>query len=145
MYFILSFITNLNQNVYGTIALQSSSPVSALHLASYIWGLVVSGKEGTFDYISITPPYMLVDYAVLMDQVASIVGENTFVVSLNNLFQVSTYASKFLICFCLCPVGGVSFKNWHVGVMWVLAKGKPNYALHHLAPIFILHKSDYSI
>ncbi|KAK4393056.1 CLAVATA3/ESR (CLE)-related protein 25 [Sesamum angolense] len=26
-------------------------------------------KDGVFDYISVTPPYMLVDYAVLMDQV----------------------------------------------------------------------------
>ncbi|XP_073126158.1 uncharacterized protein [Henckelia pumila] len=40
------------------------------------------GKVGVFDYISITPPYMLVDYAVLMDQISksSIVGENTFIV-----------------------------------------------------------------
>ncbi|KAL0450605.1 UNVERIFIED_CONTAM: putative rRNA methyltransferase YlbH [Sesamum latifolium] len=40
------------------------------------------GKDGVFDYISVTPPYMLVDYAVLMDQVSnsSVVGENTFIV-----------------------------------------------------------------
>ncbi|KAH6758130.1 methyltransferase [Perilla frutescens var. hirtella] len=40
------------------------------------------GKDGTFDYISVTPPYMLVDYEVLMDQISnsSVVGENTFIV-----------------------------------------------------------------
>ncbi|KAK4417709.1 hypothetical protein Salat_2183600 [Sesamum alatum] len=40
------------------------------------------GKDGVFDYISVTPPYMLVDYAVLMDQISSssVVGENTFIV-----------------------------------------------------------------
>ncbi|GFP79293.1 putative rRNA methyltransferase ylbh [Phtheirospermum japonicum] len=39
------------------------------------------GKNGAFDYISVTPPYMLVDYAVLMEQVSnsSVVGENTFI------------------------------------------------------------------
>ncbi|KAL0377496.1 UNVERIFIED_CONTAM: hypothetical protein Sradi_3055100 [Sesamum radiatum] len=39
-------------------------------------------KDGVFDYISVTPPYMLVDYAVLMDQISnsSVVGENTFIV-----------------------------------------------------------------
>lgn len=37
---------------------------------------------GVFDYISITPPYMEVDYDILMNQVAnsSLVGEDTFVV-----------------------------------------------------------------
>lgn len=40
------------------------------------------GKDGVFDYISVTPPYLLVDYAVLMDQIfnSSVIGENTFVV-----------------------------------------------------------------
>ncbi|KAG8384758.1 hypothetical protein BUALT_Bualt04G0151900 [Buddleja alternifolia] len=40
------------------------------------------GKDAAFDYISVTPPYMLVDYAVLMNQISSssVVGENTFIV-----------------------------------------------------------------
>ncbi|XP_051118456.1 uncharacterized protein LOC127242804 [Andrographis paniculata] len=40
------------------------------------------GNDGVFDYISVTPPYMLVDYAELMDQISSssVVGENTFIV-----------------------------------------------------------------
>lgn len=40
------------------------------------------GKDGPFNYISVTPPYTEVDYAVLMDQVSksSLVGEDTFIV-----------------------------------------------------------------
>ncbi|GAA0146679.1 RNA methyltransferase [Lithospermum erythrorhizon] len=40
-----------------------------------------AGKNGAFDYISVTPPYMEVDYGVLMNQVAnsSVVGEDTFI------------------------------------------------------------------
>ncbi|CAL5334305.1 unnamed protein product [Camellia sinensis] len=40
------------------------------------------GKDGPFDYISVTPPYTEVDYGVLMDQVSksSVVGEDTFIV-----------------------------------------------------------------
>lgn len=54
-------------------------------MGSYILDLISTGKDVTFDYISVTPPYMLVDYAVLMDQVSnsSIIGENTFIVSWN--------------------------------------------------------------
>ncbi|XP_068304462.1 uncharacterized protein [Pyrus communis] len=41
----------------------------------------LAGKE-PFDYISVTPPCMEVDYAVLMDQISSsdLVGEDTFIV-----------------------------------------------------------------
>lgn len=47
------------------------------------WCLITAGKDGIFDYISVTPPYTLVDYAELMDQISnsSVVGENTFMVS----------------------------------------------------------------
>ncbi|RAL40894.1 hypothetical protein DM860_008592 [Cuscuta australis] len=39
-------------------------------------------KCGAFDYISVTPPYMEVDYTILMNQVAdsSLVGEDAFIV-----------------------------------------------------------------
>lgn len=41
-----------------------------------------AGENGSFDYISVTPPYTAVDYGVLMGQISSsaLVGENTFVV-----------------------------------------------------------------
>ncbi|XP_078429893.1 methyltransferase [Wolffia australiana] len=40
-----------------------------------------SGGQGFFDYISVTPPYEAVDYAVLMDQLenSSLIGKDTFV------------------------------------------------------------------
>lgn len=40
------------------------------------------GTTGSFDYISVTPPYTAVDYGVLMGQISTstIVGENTFIV-----------------------------------------------------------------
>ncbi|OVA09138.1 RNA methyltransferase [Macleaya cordata] len=40
------------------------------------------GKHGSFDYISVTPPYTAVDYSVLMSQISesALVGENTFIV-----------------------------------------------------------------
>ncbi|KAL6960680.1 hypothetical protein U1Q18_038444 [Sarracenia purpurea var. burkii] len=42
----------------------------------------IVGKYGPFDYISVTPPYTEVDYAILMDQVSksSLIGEDTFIV-----------------------------------------------------------------
>lgn len=41
------------------------------------------GKDGAFDYISVTPPYTEVDYGVLMDQISksALVGKDTFIVS----------------------------------------------------------------
>ncbi|KAK7316379.1 hypothetical protein VNO77_35381 [Canavalia gladiata] len=40
------------------------------------------GNSGPFDYISVTPPYTQVDYAVLMRQISesSLVGKDTFIV-----------------------------------------------------------------
>ncbi|CAI9283248.1 unnamed protein product [Lactuca saligna] len=41
-----------------------------------------SGKDGPFDYISVTPPYMEVDYEILMKQISesSVIGDDSFVV-----------------------------------------------------------------
>ncbi|KAF5740327.1 hypothetical protein HS088_TW11G00394 [Tripterygium wilfordii] len=40
------------------------------------------GRNGPFDYVSVTPPYMEVDYGVLMKQISqsAIIGEDTFIV-----------------------------------------------------------------
>ncbi|XP_010554019.1 PREDICTED: uncharacterized protein LOC104823923 [Tarenaya hassleriana] len=40
------------------------------------------GKDGPFDYVSVTPPYMEVDYEVLMDQISksAVIGTDTFIV-----------------------------------------------------------------
>ncbi|CAA6659051.1 unnamed protein product [Spirodela intermedia] len=43
---------------------------------------LTSGSDGSFDYISVTPPYEAVDYAILMDQLekSSLIGKDSFVV-----------------------------------------------------------------
>ncbi|XP_077211869.1 methyltransferase isoform X2 [Tasmannia lanceolata] len=40
------------------------------------------GKDGSFDYVSVTPPYTVVDYGVLMEQLSKspLVGKDTFIV-----------------------------------------------------------------
>jgi Conserved hypothetical protein 95 len=40
-------------------------------------------KDKKFDYISVTPPYLEVDYPILMDQLSRspLVGEDCFMVS----------------------------------------------------------------
>ena len=47
------------------------------------------GGDATFDYISVTPPYMKVDYGLLMQQLSdsSLIGEDTFIVSFGILFH----------------------------------------------------------
>lgn len=52
-----------------------------------IWFVV--GKGGSFDYISVTPPYTEVDYGMLMGQISKspLIGEDTFVVSLDLMFS----------------------------------------------------------
>jgi len=53
-----------------------------------------AGNSDTFDYISVTPPYAEVDYAVLMRLIAEspFLGEDTFIVCSN--FLLSYYWSK---------------------------------------------------
>lgn len=58
---------------------------SLTDISIYDFLFVFSGEDGSFDYISVTPPYAAVDYGILMNQISksSIVGENTFVVSVS--------------------------------------------------------------
>ena len=48
-----------------------------------VTGDFLSDGQEAFDFISVTPPYEAVDYAVLMDQLekSSLIGKDTFVVS----------------------------------------------------------------
>ena len=49
-------------------------------------GLLFVGRDKTFDFISVTPPYMEVNYETLMDQISksALIGEDTFIVSGNH-------------------------------------------------------------
>ncbi|PIM99788.1 16S rRNA (guanine(966)-N(2))-methyltransferase [Handroanthus impetiginosus] len=82
------------------------------------------GKDVVFDYISVTPPYMLVDYAVLMDQISnsSVVGENTFMVVEYPLRtdMLDSYA-------CLVKIADRRFGRTHLAVYgpkWAQKKSK---------------------
>ncbi|KAI3452358.1 hypothetical protein Pfo_009023 [Paulownia fortunei] len=82
------------------------------------------GKDGVFDYVSVTPPYMLVDYAVLMDQISnsSVVGENTFIVVEYPLRtdMLDSYA-------CLVKIADRRFGRTHLaiyGPKWAQKKSK---------------------
>ncbi|KAK2658424.1 hypothetical protein Ddye_004957 [Dipteronia dyeriana] len=59
------------------------------------------GKDGLFDYISVTPPYTQVDYGVLMDQMSksALIGKDTFIVV---VYPIRTYILES--CGCLVKV-----------------------------------------
>ncbi|KAL3833194.1 hypothetical protein ACJIZ3_007930 [Penstemon smallii] len=82
------------------------------------------GKDGVFDYISVTPPYMLVDYAVLMNQVSnsSVVGENTFIV-----VEYPLRTDMLDSCGCLLKIADRRFGRTHLaiyGPKWAQKKNK---------------------
>ncbi|KAL2898375.1 putative rRNA methyltransferase YlbH [Bienertia sinuspersici] len=54
----------------------------AHQFVAYEYYCFVLGGDTTFDYISVTPPYMKVDYGLLMQQLSesSLVGEDAFIV-----------------------------------------------------------------
>ena len=56
-----------------------------------------AGKDGPFDYISVTPPYEQVDYAVLMRQISdsALIGDDTFIVSI----VFNSFSVKMLLFF----------------------------------------------
>ncbi|XP_047317308.1 putative rRNA methyltransferase YlbH [Impatiens glandulifera] len=84
----------------------------------------VVGKYGTFDYISVTPPYTQVDYGVLMDQISksSVVGEDTFI-----LVEYPLGTSMLDSCGCVIKIADRRFGRTHLaiyGPKWALKKRK---------------------
>lgn len=82
------------------------------------------GKNEAFDYISVTPPYMEVDYGVLMNQVAnsSAVGEDTFV-----LVEYPLRTDMLDTCGCLVKIADRRFGRTHLaiyGPTWAQKKRK---------------------
>ncbi|XP_010514550.1 PREDICTED: uncharacterized protein LOC104790487 [Camelina sativa] len=73
----------------------------------------IVGKDGAFDYISITPPYMEVDYAVLMDQIAKspAIGENTFI-----LVEYPSRTTMLDSCGCLEKMTDRRFGRTHLAI-----------------------------
>lgn len=77
-------------------------------------------KDNSFDYISVTPPYMLVDYEILMKQISesSVIGDDSFIVSHFVILTLSLYFCTFgLLRYFIIrnhSIGrGVSISNRH--------------------------------
>ncbi|KAL3723219.1 hypothetical protein ACJRO7_035406 [Eucalyptus globulus] len=71
------------------------------------------GKDGSFDYISVTPPYMQVDYGVLMDQLSKspLVGEDSFVV-----VEYPLRTNMLDSCGCLVKITDRRFGRTHLAI-----------------------------
>ncbi|KAF5958881.1 hypothetical protein HYC85_006106 [Camellia sinensis] len=91
------------------------------------------GKDGPFDYISVTPPYTEVDYGVLMDQVSksSVVGEDTFIV-----VEYPLRTDMLDSCGCLIKISDRRFGRTHLaiyGPKWAQKKRKSEKSIWALA------------
>ncbi|KAL3526473.1 hypothetical protein ACH5RR_011129 [Cinchona calisaya] len=71
------------------------------------------GKQGPFDYISVTPPYTAVDYAVLMNQISrsSVIGEDTFIV-----VEYALRTDMLDSCGCLTKIADRRFGRTHLAI-----------------------------
>jgi hypothetical protein len=70
----------------------SNSGISCLEISAVVnLNCSHAGNSGTFDYISVTPPYEVVDYAVLMRLISEspFLGDDTFIV--RSIFSFSLY------------------------------------------------------
>ncbi|KAG6659402.1 hypothetical protein I3843_03G028300 [Carya illinoinensis] len=83
------------------------------------------GKDGSFDYISITPPYTEVDYGVLMGQISKspLIGDDTFIV-----VEYPSRTDMLDACGCLVKITDRRFGRTHLviyGPTWAQKKRKP--------------------
>lgn len=71
------------------------------------------GKDGPFDYISVTPPYTEVDYGVLMNQISQsgLIGDDSFIV-VEYPFRTDMLDS----CGCLVKVADRRFGRTHLAI-----------------------------
>lgn len=72
-----------------------------------------AGKRGPFDYISVTPPYMAVDYGVLMNQLSNspVIGEDTFIV-----VEYPLKTDMLDSCGCLTKISDRRFGRTHLAI-----------------------------
>ncbi|KAK9054001.1 hypothetical protein SSX86_025076 [Deinandra increscens subsp. villosa] len=70
-------------------------------------------KGDPFDYISVTPPYMLVDYEILMKQISesSVIGDNSFI-----LVEYPFRTDMHETCGCLVKLADRRFGRTHLAV-----------------------------
>ncbi|XP_071731089.1 uncharacterized protein [Rutidosis leptorrhynchoides] len=70
-------------------------------------------KDAPFDYISVTPPYMLVDYEILMKQISesSVIGDNSFIV-----VEYPFRTDMLETCGCLVKLADRRFGRTHLAI-----------------------------
>ncbi|XAR71212.1 16S rRNA (guanine(966)-N(2))-methyltransferase [Bertholletia excelsa] len=71
------------------------------------------GEGGPFDYISVTPPYTQVDYAILMNQISQsfLVGEDTFII-----VEYPIRTDMLDSCGCLIKIADRRFGRTHLAI-----------------------------
>ncbi|KAJ4707544.1 Methyltransferase [Melia azedarach] len=82
------------------------------------------GKDGAFDYISVTPPYTAVDYGVLMGEISksALVGKDTFIV-----VEYPLRTDMLDSCGCLVKIKDRRFGRTHLAIYgpeWAQKKRK---------------------
>ncbi|MCL7051226.1 hypothetical protein MKW94_021671, partial [Papaver nudicaule] len=100
--------------------------------------------HGSFDYISVTPPYELVDYGILMSQIAesALVGENTFIV-----VEYPIRTDMLDSCGCLVKVADRRFGRTHLaiyGPSWAQKKKKSKTSVGTVAGTIQLQAQNIS-
>ncbi|KAI3670020.1 hypothetical protein L6452_41593 [Arctium lappa] len=72
-----------------------------------------AGKDGPFDYISVTPPYTQVDYKILMNQISesSVIGDDSFVV-----VEYPFRTDMLETCGCLVKLADRRFGRTHLAI-----------------------------
>ncbi|KAJ4974049.1 hypothetical protein NE237_007223 [Protea cynaroides] len=104
-----------------------------------------AGKDGSFDYVSVTPPYTLVDYSILMGQLSrsALVGENTFIV-----VEYPLRTAMLDSCGCLVKITDRRFGRTHLaiyGPTWAQKKKKKSKnSLSTVAEMAPLHVESIS-
>ncbi|KAK6256073.1 hypothetical protein SCA6_017378 [Theobroma cacao] len=94
------------------------------------------GSDGPFDYISVTPPYIHVDYGTLMAQISksAIIGEDTFIV-----VEYPLRTNMLDSCGCLVKIKDRRFGRTHLaiyGPKWAQKKRESQNTFHNTAQKF---------
>ncbi|KAK6266946.1 hypothetical protein QUC31_017783 [Theobroma cacao] len=94
------------------------------------------GSDGPFDYISVTPPYIQVDYGTLMAQISksAIIGEDTFIV-----VEYPLRTNMLDSCGCLVKIKDRRFGRTHLaiyGPKWAQKKRESQNTFHNTAQKF---------
>jgi hypothetical protein len=116
--------------------------LTAIFSSSPTFFLYLSGKYPSFDYISVTPPYLEVNYSTLLDQLARspLVGKDCFIVSFSCHVNITScpYAHFWLH---LCSLASwVPTENRYGWILWKSYEGGFVFCLDSFKSWFdILH------